>query len=539
MDPITNPNFVPTFNASPFPGVAATPGDMGGLVQSVIGMGNQSQALINALATGQIPENLFAGVEGMGIQIPKPPRMDLFMAYTNLQAAQQQEETALGDRIKGNANDLVDAFYKSHHLEFDGNGNPRVADPPATVTANQVDLAGPAQEADAAAAALNQASSQSDAADAAAARAAADLAAANQRVTAATNASRSAQTTQTGARTSLADATTAAADARTSADALAAAAATDPDGIVPNSNPPITNAQAAAQAAADVVAADQAVADAQADLAAADAATAAAAAELAAAQAAAAQAAAASTSAASAAASAAANAVSAENRVSAANAAVTAAQQQAQIEANTAEIQNLNNQISAQETFEQRQQRLEWQGRQEEATRASFEPQRQALQARQQQMLAQVQATGRQDPQLMEQLQQEEADLNTRIEKAVILSKLPPGAAQAPADSPLGQLYASVQNDFSQFDQLRASNRAELENSEAGREIRRFLAESRAFTASLPTREQAFDPNAMRAFAQRMGLSIDAPQLGVNLGAPTVPTDVDYLADLGIQPPPV
>lgn len=437
MDPIFNSNFVPQFDVNQFADVTASPGDLGSLAQSIIGMGNQSQALINALATGQIPDNLFEGIEGMGIKPPKPPSMQSFMAYSNMQAAQQQEESALGDRIKGNAESLVDSFYQSHHLEFDGNGNPHVAATPNTVTASQVDTSGAAQRV---------VSAQAD----------------------------------------LTSATTSAQSARSRANTLAATAATDPDGVVPNSNPPQTNAQAATAAAAAADAADAAVQEAQAAL-------------------------------------------------DAAQAASTSAQQQAQLEQNSADIQNLTNQLNAGENFDQRQQRQAWEAQQEEATRASFEPQRQALQQRQQEMLAQVQATGRQDPDLMEQLQNEESDLNTQIEKAVLVSKLPPGAAQAPPNSDLGRLYAQITGDFDHFDQVRDQNRAELENSEAGQEIRRFLAESRAFTASLPTREQAFDPNQMRLFAQRMGLTVEAPQ--IDLGAPTPQTNVNFLGDLGIEPP--
>lgn len=482
MDPITNPNFVPTFNPNQFQTVSASPGDLGGLFQSIVGMGNQSQAWIEALARGEMPSELTSGVEAMGISIPRPPNMQLFMEYTNLQTAQSQEESALGDRIKNNTESLVEAFYRTHHLEFN-NGQPRVADPPPTATASAVDTVGPANELASSTAANTQAA----------------------------QAYSQAQAAQSTARTNLASATASAEAAHARAETLAAAAASDPNGIVPNSNPPVTNSEAATRAAADAAAADARVQETQ------QAAVAAEAAAVQAQQAAAA----------------------AQAQQAAAQATLTAAQQQAQIEANTAEIQNLQNQIGAQETFEQRSQRQEWEASQEAAARASFEPEKAALQARQQQMLAQVQQNGRQDPELMEQLQREEADLNIRIEKAVILATLPPGASTAPPNSELGQLYAQVQSDFAEYDNLRTSNRAELESSEAGREIRRFLAESRAFTASLPTREQAFDPNAMRNFARRMGLEDSVFQAPVvDLGAPTVEGNPDFLGDAGIQLPP-
>lgn len=465
MDPITNPNFVPQFNVSQFPSVNATPGDMGGLFQSVLQMGNQSQALLEGLAKGEFPTSLTAGLEGMGIQIPKPPKMELFMEYTNMQSAQQQSETALGNRVKDNAASLVDAFYKSHHLEFNG-GTPTVAATPNTVTPNTVDTS-----------------------------------AAAQRLSSANSANQAAQARIVSANAGVTSSTAAATAAHKTADDLAAKAATDPNGIVPNSNPPVTNQQAATKAAADAAKADTALADARAEAQAAETAAAQAAAEQAAAQ-----------------------------------AASTSAEQQQQIENNTAQIENLQNQLDAGENTQQRTQRLDWEADQEARVRASFEPQQKALQAAQQEMLRNVQQSGRQDPEVMERLQQQEADLNTQIEKAVILAKLPPGAAQAAPDSDLGKIYAQVMGGFNEFDQLRSSNRAALENSEAGQEIRRFLAESRAFTASLPTREQAFDPNAMRQFASRMGLQTASPEFQIN--APPLPQDVNFTGDLGIELPP-
>ncbi|MEW6282215.1 MAG: hypothetical protein AB1758_26655 [Candidatus Eremiobacterota bacterium] len=126
MDPMS---FFPNQNPFLFSAMDSMP-NMGGLVQSVLAQNLNSQQLVQGIITGQgLPSNMFAGLENFaGLATPRPPRFEMFQAYSQMQTQFQQEEQSAATGLVNNINSLHDSLFTTQHYEFGADGTPTLTE---------------------------------------------------------------------------------------------------------------------------------------------------------------------------------------------------------------------------------------------------------------------------------------------------------------------------------------------------------------------------------------------------------------------------